>query len=289
MDDDKIEQEVYDCLMKSTFERVEFREQSKRILNVIKELSSKENLRVNDFPDSWWERLEDSGIYGLEHLYKICEVSGCRKYFQEVVERSFPPEIIIFNYMVNHSKYALRFFSKKKTSLKKDILYEEYVHNVLVDGENKKIVLHTSIGNITYSQATDKYLVNDVVMKKNVLNKRNSSDGTGRCHEFAYDLTKKIKGTSMTGTVDTIQGRVIHSWVEKDDDCIDIANNVVLEKSDFYRLRNPEVWNSLSYQEISDRGIPALCHSPFLEKDDLFWSLAYYGARAYVLSKKLDK
>ncbi len=281
-----IDQEIYDFMRVRGTDRPAYKLVNKKILTALYDMLSSDAKRGSDAKipqEVWWIEASNEKIDTLSRIYSLCSSLGYQSHYAEVLDQSLPSEIIIAIYMQDYSYFFPNLSDAQiNSSLKSNLdIYGNQVLNTQCD--NRQIVLETKIGKITYCQATDKYLNDDSDMLNIVLYHR-QVNGSFRCHELSYDLTCKLKANCVTGFVPRIGGEVLHSWVEKDEDCIDIAHNIVLNKNDFYRLYHPEVWNELTYDEIENQQIAKVISNPEFLKG--YYSLPYYAIKKQLLKSK---
>ncbi len=228
--------------------------------------------------NSWWIEKAKDGNLTLAKIYNYCQQAGCLAYYDEIIQETIPSETVTMKYMMNHTCFTKETSdSDREKGLKQNLfLYGGQIKDMCVDGP--EFIIDTKCGKISYYQLTDTYSFRDAYLQKQLFTNRRSSAGY-RCHELSYYLTCKLKAKGVTGFISSISGKILHSWVEKGDDCIDVAQNLVLNKEDFYRFYQPDVWNQLSYDEIRDNGIKPVVKLQQLPGDAGVAALPYYAAK----------
>lgn len=217
----------------------------------------------------------------LEKFYCLCKNNGFLFLYSEVMEKGFTDREIILEYLLNHSDFTEYDRSEDRIKGLKNRL-NLYCNKIKsVSYQEPYVTLQTSFGKVRYSQASDLFLRELSSMKNAVLIHRQI--GTKyRCHELSYDFICTLFGTAITGMVRYPTGKVLHSWIENNDICIDIAHNLVLEKLLFNQLYQPEEWNRINFQEIQEKGIPDLMN-PEDRKDEYgYYSLCYLAVEKHL-------
>ncbi len=222
------------------------KEQNAQIFSLLSSLiAQKKELTI----DLRLELTQDQRKYTyLDRLSKIHHLTT--KYldqasYQELVNM-LPKEHVIDEFLIDHTMID------DKTDLSSYLRYNSFLYGEHIKNFRKTkygIRLDTSLGAITYYQASDRFLEDNTRMKELLFNHR-TIHGNFRCHELSYDLTRILGATAKTGLLTSLGYRYLHSWVEYDSFAIDIAHNLVLKKKDFTKLCEPEVWNSLSFEEM---------------------------------------
>lgn len=131
---------------------------------------------------------------------------------------------------------------------KKLAIHSESVKGINYDGKNYELT--TSIGTISFNAATDTYLKNNPELKKELAPSRRYVNGMGRCHELSQLGAKYIGGTAVTGLIRTCSTNIYHSFIEKEEQVIDISQNYVIDKDTYYKLNNVQVLNKIDSKEL---------------------------------------
>ncbi len=180
-----------------------------------------------------------------------------------------------------HPNYILNEFLIDHTMIEEDTKLSSYLnHNLFLYGDHIKnfrktkygIRLDTSMGPITYYQASDRFLEDNERMRELLFHHR-TVNGSFRCHELSYDLTRILGATAKTGLLTSLGYRYLHSWVEYHEFAIDIAHNLVLKKKDFSKICEPEIWNTLSFEEMEAYQIGPITYANYKGEKVSYMSL----------------
>ncbi len=189
-------------------------------------------------------QLEEAPYDDLASIYYVCMQCGDDDFYQEVISRlSGGP--IIYNYLQDHTQIRP---DTPKTNYMRNNHFLYAPHIKAFKFREQRIQISTTLGPISYYQASDRYLQDNFALKNAVLNER-IKDGNYRCHELSLDFIRTYPSKAVTGLISNTGGCYFHSWVEQRNFCIDIAHNLVLKRDDFYRLCQPVVWHTLSTEE----------------------------------------
>ncbi len=233
-------------------------------LHRIKAFFSDKNSDVLGYASpEWWYQKKRHGIACMEDLYSIFFELGVQEYYARFLEERMEPEKVIIDYMQLHSNYhnPFPFYLGKSYFTKNSFLYRNTISQI----ETKEPYIHlsTSLGEVSFRQASDTYVKNDPYLC-DILAHHRFSEGCYHCHELSFYLVSKMDATLVTGIIKLLEGKILHSWVEVEDVIIDIAHNLVLSKEDFNRLYHPDIWNTLSHHEIKNdklsSNVEVFCH-----------------------------
>lgn len=120
--------------------------------------------------------------------------------------------------------------------------------------EDNILVITYKNSSIKFSKLSDLLLTNEEQLKLIELRREELLDMERRnrkCHNRSIEFI--IFGDYLvTGYIDSSDGnsRIIHSWIEKDDKVIEYTNNLVIDKDDYYKLRNVEVLSVVSREDV---------------------------------------
>ena len=138
--------------------------------------------------------------------------------------------------------------------------------------DNNKMKLCYKNESIEFKKLSDCLIGEDeesVRIRKELLNYRKRK---GQCHFNSLQLLPSIGGNIVTGYVDD-QGdthKIIHSWIEDENNVIDYTSNLVIKKEDYNRLMNVEIVSVISKDDVL-----ADSNSEFFQK--------YLGCKFYCL------
>lgn len=125
--------------------------------------------------------------------------------------------------------------------------------------ESKKkdrMVLNSDLGKIAVYK-------NTLTSKENEYKLLEAYDGLfgdeehkNECHILTYSYTLTNGGIAKTGIVNDVYGPMIHSWCEKDQLSIDLANGYIMESNDFDAVNKVSGVNEISQDMIIKEHIP---------------------------------
>lgn len=151
----------------------------------------------------------------------------------------------------------------------------------LIKINDYKLELHYKKNNFEFSKLSDLYTSNNKLENlKNKIILLNYQKRKGKCHFQSLCLLPICGDYLVTGYVNDSSNkvRVIHSWIETENNVIDYCSNLVISKENYYQLMNPEILSVIKKEDyLKDANSKFLnsligCKFYCLFRDELYYN-----------------